>query len=52
MFIVVRSYPLGLKQIYLDPLKLWAGCLAGVLSKDDYTKKLAQTGFNQIEPRG
>jgi hypothetical protein len=29
-------------------LELWASCGAAVLSEDDYTKKLAQTGFNQI----
>jgi len=32
----------------LDLLELWAGRVAGALSEDDYTKKLAQTGFNQI----
>ena len=48
MSIVVRYYAQGVTQIYLDLLELWAGRVAGALTEDDYTKKLAQTGFNQI----
>ena len=48
MSIFVRYYAQGFTQIYLDLLELWAGRVAGALTEDDYTKKLAQTGFNQI----
>jgi SAM-dependent methyltransferase len=30
-------------------LELWAGCIAGALSEDDYRAKLAAAGFGEIE---
>ena len=30
-------------------LELWAGCVAGALSDDEYKAKLAQAGFERIE---
>ena len=33
-------------------MELWVGCVAGVLSDDEYVTKLAKAGFDhiQIEP--
>jgi ubiquinone/menaquinone biosynthesis C-methylase UbiE len=30
-------------------LELWAGCVAGALSEEDYLEKLAKAGFDQID---
>lgn len=44
--VVVRGHvPAEIKQ----SLELWAGCVAGALSEDDYVAKLAQAGFEGIE---
>jgi arsenite methyltransferase len=30
-------------------LELWAGCVAGALSEEDYLEKLAKAGFDNID---
>ena len=44
--VVVRGHvPAEIRQ----SLELWAGCVAGALSDEDYRAKLAQAGFERIE---
>jgi SAM-dependent methyltransferase len=44
--VVVRGYvPAEIKR----SLELWAGCVAGALSEEDYLEKLAQAGFDNID---
>jgi arsenite methyltransferase len=44
--VVVRGHvPAEIKK----SLELWAGCVAGALSEEDYLEKLAKAGFNNID---
>jgi arsenite methyltransferase len=44
--VVVRGHvPAEIKK----SLELWAGCVAGALSEEDYLEKLAKVGFNNID---
>jgi SAM-dependent methyltransferase len=44
--VVVRGYvPAEIKK----SVELWAGCVAGALSEEDYLEKLAKAGFDNID---
>jgi SAM-dependent methyltransferase len=44
--VVVRGHvPAEIKK----SLELWAGCVAGALSKEDYLEKLAKAGFENVD---
>ena len=45
---IVTSH--DLPPVIKRDLELWAGCIAGALPEGDYTSKMAQAGFEQVEP--
>ncbi|MBP2635164.1 MAG: ubiE 5 [Firmicutes bacterium] len=43
--ITTRSMPEGIRRSLLD----WVGCVSGALTQDEYTTKLVQAGFEDVE---